>query len=148
MPVTLELADVEDAARRLSGVARRTPVLISRTLDERTGARVYVKAECFQCGGAFKLRVANPKVSSLPAASLVNGVLAHSSGNHAQAVAARRPPPRQPRNHPDAGGAPAAKVEATRGYGAETLTYDRWRESREEIGAPLAAERGLELVKP
>ena len=147
MPV-IELEDVELAAERLAGVAHRTPVLTSRTLDERTGARVHLKAECFQRGGAFKFRGAYNKVSSLDEDALRRGVIAYSSGNHAQAVAiaagllgtsATIVMPRD---------APAAKLEATRGYGAEVVPYDRWTESREEIGARLAAERGLELVRP
>jgi threo-3-hydroxy-L-aspartate ammonia-lyase len=148
VPVTLELVDVEDAARRLAGVAHRTPVLTSSTLDERTGARVHVKAECFQRGGAFKFRGAYTKISSLPAAALANGVLAYSSGNHAQAVALAARLLRSSATILMPQDAPAAKVEATRGYGAEILTYDRWTESREELGGRLAAERGLELVKP
>jgi threo-3-hydroxy-L-aspartate ammonia-lyase len=86
MPL-IELEDVERAARRLAGVAHRTPVLTSRTLDERVGARVHVKGECFQRGGAFKFRGAYNKISSLEADALRRGVLAYSSGNHAQAVA-------------------------------------------------------------
>ena len=83
----IELADVEAAAKRLAGVAHRTPVVTSRTLDERVGARVHVKAECFQRGGAFKFRGAYNKISSLDAEALSRGVVAYSSGNHAQAVA-------------------------------------------------------------
>ena len=83
----LELADVQEAARRLAGVAHRTPVLTSRTLDKRTGARVHVKVESFQRGGAFKFRGAYTKISSLPPTTLERGVLAYSSGNHAQGVA-------------------------------------------------------------
>jgi threonine dehydratase len=148
LPVSLELEDVERAARRLAGVAHRTPVLTSRTLDERTSSRVHVKAECFQRGGAFKFRGAYNKVSSLGEDALRRGVLAYSSGNHAQAVAiaaallGTRATIVMPED------APAAKLEATHGYGAEIVTYDRWTESREEIGAGLAAERGLELVRP
>ena len=144
----IELADVQAAARRLHGIAHRTPVLTSRMLDERTGARVHVKAECFQRGGAFKFRGAYTRISSLPEEVLGRGVLAYSSGNHAQAVAiaagllGSRATILMPED------APAAKVEATLGYGAEVVTYDRWTESREEIGARLADERGLELVKP
>jgi len=144
----IELDDVRAAARRLQAIAHRTPVLTSRTLDERTGARVQVKAECFQRGGAFKFRGAYTKIVSLPEEALARGVLAYSSGNHAQAVAiaagllGSRATILMPED------APPAKVEATRGYGAEVVTYDRWTESREEIGARLAAERCLELVKP
>ncbi len=143
----IELADVERAAERLRAVVHRTPVLTSRTLDERTGSRLHVKAECFQRGGAFKFRGAYNKVSSLDDAALRRGVLAYSSGNHAQAVAiaaellGSHATIVMPEDAP-------AKLEATRGYGAEIVTYDRWTESREEIGARLAGERGLELVKP
>jgi threonine dehydratase len=144
----IELEDVERAAERLRGVAHRTPVLTSRTLDERVGARAHLKAECFQRGGAFKFRGAYNKISSLAEDALQRGVIAYSSGNHAQAVAiaagllgthAMIVMPED---------APAAKLDATRGYGAEVVLYDRWTESREEIGARLAEERGLELVRP
>jgi len=146
--MTLELADVERAAQRLAGTAHRTPLLTSRTLDDRTGAHVHVKAECFQRGGAFKFRGAFNKISSLDEEALRRGVVAYSSGNHAQAVAiaaallGSRATIVMPED------APAAKLEATLGYGAEVVPYDRWRENREEIGDRLAAERGLELVKP
>jgi threo-3-hydroxy-L-aspartate ammonia-lyase len=144
----IQLEDVERAARRLAGVARRTPVLTSRTLDERTGARLHLKAECFQRGGAFKFRGAYNKISSLDEDALRRGVIAYSSGNHAQAVAiaaallGTRATIVMPED------APAAKLDATRGYGAEVVLYDRWTESREAIGAGLAEERGLELVPP
>jgi len=146
--MSLELDDVERAAQGLADVAHRTPVLTSRTLDERTGAQVHVKAECFQRGGAFKFRGAFNKISSLEEDALGRGVLAYSSGNHAQAVAiaavllGSRATIVMPED------APAAKLDATRGYGAEVVPYDRWTESREEIGAQLAEERGLELVRP
>lgn len=146
--MTIELDDVERAAQRLAGVAHRTPVVTSRTLDERVGAQVHIKAECFQRGGAFKFRGAFNQISSLDEAALQRGVLAYSSGNHAQAVAiaaallGSRATIVMPED------APAAKLDATRGYGAEIVPYDRWTESREEIGVRLADERGLELVKP
>jgi threo-3-hydroxy-L-aspartate ammonia-lyase len=144
----IELADVEAAARRLDGVAHRTPVFTSRTLDGLAGGSVHVKAECFQRGGAFKFRGAFNKISSLTEAVRTRGVLAYSSGNHAQAVAiaaallGTRATILMPED------APAAKREATRGYGAEIVTYDRWTENREEIGVRLAGERDLELVRP
>jgi threonine dehydratase len=144
----LELDDIRAAAARLDGVAHRTPVLTSRTLDERTGGRVHLKAECFQRGGAFKFRGAYAKVSSLPEDVLRRGVIAYSSGNHAQAVALAAALLGSHATIVLPADAPAAKVEATRGYGAEIVSYDRWTESREEIGARLASERGLELVKP
>jgi threonine dehydratase len=146
--MSIELGDIERAAERLAGVAHRTPVVTSRTLDERAGARVHVKAECFQRGGAFKFRGAFNQISSLDESALRRGVLAYSSGNHAQAVAiaaallGSRATIVMPED------APTAKLDATRGYGAEVVPYDRWTESREELGARLADERGLELVKP
>jgi threonine dehydratase len=146
--MSLRLDDVERAAQRLAGTAHRTPVLTSRTLDERTGARVAVKAECFQRGGAFKFRGAFNKISSLDEDALRRGVLAYSSGNHAQAVAIAAAILGSQATIVMPEDAPAAKLDATRGYGAEVVPYDRWRESREEIGARMAAERGLELVRP
>jgi threonine dehydratase len=148
MPL-IELEDVRRAAQRLAGVAHRTPVLTSRTLDERAGAaRVHVKAESFQRGGAFKFRGAYNKISSLDEDALRRGVLAYSSGNHAQAVAIAASLLGTQATIVMPEDAPAAKLDATRGYGADVVPYDRWAESREEIGASLAAERGLELVRP
>jgi len=144
----IELADVQAAAARLDGIAHRTPVVTSRTLDGVTGAAVFLKAECFQRGGAFKFRGAYNKISSLPDDVRARGVLAFSSGNHAQAVAiaasllGTRATILMPED------APAAKLDATRGYGAEVVTYDRWSEDRDELGARLAEERSVELVKP
>jgi threonine ammonia-lyase medium form len=144
----LELSDIQLAAKGLEGVANRTPVLTSRTLDGMVSAAVYVKAECFQRGGSFKFRGAYTKIASLDAAARSHGVLAYSSGNHAQAVAiaARLLGTRATILMP--ADAPTAKVDATRGYGAEVIAYDRWTESREEIGARLAEKRGLALVRP
>jgi threo-3-hydroxy-L-aspartate ammonia-lyase len=147
MPV-IELGDVQVAAQRLHGIAYHTPVLTSRTLDGLAGASVYVKAECFQRGGAFKFRGAYNKIASLSEDERARGVLAYSSGNHAQAVAiaARLLGTSATIVMPE--DAPDAKLEATRGYGAEIVLYDRFAENREEIGAGLADERGLALVKP
>jgi threo-3-hydroxy-L-aspartate ammonia-lyase len=144
----IELADVQAAARRLEGVAYRTPVLTSRTLDGLAGSSVHLKAESFQRGGAFKFRGAYNKISSLTREERSRGVLAYSSGNHAQAVAiaaallGARATILMPED------APTSKTDATRGYGAEVVTYDRWTEDREAIGVRLARERGLELVRP
>jgi len=145
---TIDLDDVRAAARTLDGVANKTPVLTSRTLDGRVRSSVHVKAECFQRGGAFKFRGAYNKISSLSPAEREHGVLAFSSGNHAQAVAiaARLLDTQATIVMPI--DAPASKLDATRGYGAEIVTYDRWTEDREAISAGLAAERGLALVKP
>jgi threo-3-hydroxy-L-aspartate ammonia-lyase len=144
----IELGDVQAAAQRLHGIAHRTPVLRSRTLDSLAEASVYVKAECFQRGGAFKFRGAYNKIASLPEEERARGVLAYSSGNHAQAVAiaARLLGTSATIVMPE--DAPPAKLEATRGYGAEIVPYDRFTEDREKIGARLAEERGLALVKP
>ena len=144
----ISIDDVRAAAATLAGVANRTPVFTSRTLDERVGARVFLKAESFQRGGAFKFRGAYTKISSLPADVRARGVLAYSSGNHAQAVAiaARLHGTTATIVMPE--DTPPAKLEATRGYGAEIVSYDRWTEDREEIGARLARERGLALVRP
>jgi threo-3-hydroxy-L-aspartate ammonia-lyase len=146
--VILSLDDVRAAAERLSGVAHRTPVLTSRTLDERTGATVFLKAENLQRGGAFKFRGAYTMISSLSPEQRGAGVVAYSSGNHAQAVslAARIVGTSATILMP--ADTPAAKLDATRGYGAEVVTYDRYTEDREALGAALAEERGLVLVPP
>ena len=144
----ISLEDVEAAAARLAGVAHRTPVATSRTLDVRTGASVYLKPECFQRTGSFKFRGAYNKISSLDDEQRRRGVAAFSSGNHAQAVAlaARLRETTAVILMPE--DTPPAKLEATRGYGAEVVTYDRYTGDREELGAALADERGLELVRP
>ncbi len=133
--------DVRAAARVLDGVAHRTPVVRSRTLGEH----VVLKPECLQRAGAFKFRGAYNKISSLPPGT---SVLAYSSGNHAQAVAlaARLLGAHATILMPT--DAPRSKLEATLGYGAEVVTYDRYAEDREALGAALAEERGLELVRP
>jgi threonine dehydratase len=144
----ISLDDVRAAAGRLDGVAHRTPVLTSRTLDREAGARVFCKAECFQRGGAFKFRGAYSMISSLPPQRLAPGVTAYPSGNHAQAVALAASLLGAPATILMPDDVPAAKLEATRGYGAEVIGYDRYREDREALGAALAAERGLTLVPP
>ena len=144
----ISLDDVRGAAERLDGVANRTPVFTSRTLDERAGARVHVKAECFQRGGAFKFRGAYNAIALLDPATRARGVLAYSSGNHAQAVAVAARLLGTTATIVMPTDAPPAKLEATRGYGAEIVSYDRWTENREELGAQLAAERGIELIRP
>jgi threonine dehydratase len=133
--------DVRAAARVLDGVATRTPTITSRTLGEH----VVLKPENLQRAGAFKFRGAYNKIAALPKGT---PVLAFSSGNHAQAVAlaARLLGSAATILMPE--DAPASKVAATRGYGAEVITYDRYSEDREALGEALAAERGLELVRP
>ena len=146
LPVTF--ADVQAAAQRLAGVAHRTPVMTSRTADEITGARLFFKCENFQRMGAFKFRGAYNALARFDAAQRAGGVIAYSAGNHAQgiALAARLLGMRAVIVMPQ--DAPALKIAATRGYGAEVVLYDRYRESREEIGARIAAERGMTLVPP
>ena len=133
--------DVRAAARVLDGVVHRTPVVRSRTLGEH----VVLKPENLQRGGAFKFRGAYNKIALLPKGM---DVIAFSSGNHAQAVAlaARSLGAKATILMPI--DAPRSKVEATKGYGAEVITYDRYTEDRDALGEALAAERGLELVRP
>ena len=142
----MNAADVRAAAERLSGVAHRTPVLTSRTLDEVAGAQVFLKAETFQRSGAFKFRGAYNAISTLPAGA--KGVAAFSSGNHAQAVALAASLLGVPAVILMPEDAPPTKLAATRGYGAEVVTYDRYTQDREALGRALAEDRGLALVPP
>ena len=137
----IELDDVRAAARVLAGVAHRTPLVTSRTL----GKRVFLKPENLQRTGSFKFRGAYTKVSSLERGT---PVVAFSSGNHAQAVALAASLLGSPATILMPTDAPESKLAATRGYGAEVVTYDRYTGDREGIGAELAAERGAELVRP
>ncbi|MFI0167603.1 threo-3-hydroxy-L-aspartate ammonia-lyase [Streptomyces sp. NPDC017082] len=145
-PVTF--ADVQEAAARLQGVARRTPVLTSRTLDSLVGAEVFIKAENFQRVGAFKFRGAYNAAAQLPPDRLAQGIAAYSSGNHAQAtaLAARELGTTAVILMPE--DAPRSKLAATAGYGAEVVTYDRYTEDRIALGHALAEERGLTLIPP
>ncbi|MFB9466761.1 pyridoxal-phosphate dependent enzyme [Streptomyces cinereospinus] len=145
-PVTLD--DVRDAAARLKGVAHRTPVLRSRTLDALVGAEVHLKCENFQRVGAFKFRGAYHTASRLTPRQLARGVVAYSSGNHAQAVAlaARELGTTAVIVMPE--DAPASKRAATAGYGAEIVTYDRYTGDRVALAEALAAERGLTVIPP
>ncbi len=146
--VTVTLADVQDAAARIKGAVHRTPVLRSRTLDALVGAEVHLKCENFQRAGAFKFRGAYHAMSRLAPEQLARGVAAFSSGNHAQAVAlaARELGSSAVILMPQ--DAPRSKRDATEGYGAEIVTYDRYTGDRTEIGARLAAGRGLALIPP
>jgi len=148
MTPTITLADVRDAAARLAGVAHRTPVLHSRTLDQLTGAEVYLKCENLQRVGAFKFRGAYNAISRLPANVRDRGVAAYSSGNHAQAVAlsARELGTSAVILMPS--DTPESKVAAVRDYGAEVLSYDRYTGDRDALGRQLAADRGLALIPP
>jgi threonine dehydratase len=144
----LSLTDVRAAADRIAGVAHRTPVLTSRTLDERVGAQVFLKAENFQRIGAFKFRGAFNAVSRLTPEQLQYGVAAYSSGNHAQAVAlaAKLAGTKAIILMPE--DAPPTKLAATRGYGAEVVTYDRYTQDRAALAKELASERRLTLIPP
>ncbi|MCM5569315.1 threo-3-hydroxy-L-aspartate ammonia-lyase [Burkholderiaceae bacterium FT117] len=141
-------ADVQLAASRLAGIAHRTPVLRSATADALTGAQLFFKCENLQRMGAFKFRGAYNAIAALDAERRRAGVLAFSSGNHAQAIAlaARLLGVKATIVMP--ADAPAAKLAATRGYGGEVVTYDRFTEDREAISRRLAAERGLTLIPP
>ena len=144
----ITLADVQAAAGRLDGVATRTPVLTSRTLDERVGGSVFLKAEPFQRSGAFKFRGAYNRLAQLTDAEREAGVVAFSSGNHAQAVALAARLLGVPATILMPTDAPPAKLAATRGYGAEVVLFDRYTEDREALGRAMGAERGLTLVPP
>jgi threonine dehydratase len=144
----IELEDVLAAARRVDGIAHRTPVVTSRTLNRLVGADVVLKPENLQRGGAFKFRGAYNKISSLDEAARARGVAAFSSGNHAQAVAIASALLGTTAVILMPADAPAAKLDATRGYGAEVVVYDRWTQDREQLGTALADERGLTLVRP
>lgn len=144
----LTLDSIRLAEARIRPLVHRTPVVTSRTFDEAAGRRVFFKCENFQRAGAFKMRGATNKILSLTDGERARGVVAFSSGNHAQAVAlAAR----------DAGvracivmptDAPRTKLAATRGYGAEVVTYDRLREDREEVARRLSEREGLAVVPP
>lgn len=143
-----DLAMVEAAAERLAGHARRTPLLSSPFLDEIAGRRVLVKAECLQHTGSFKFRGAWASVTALPEAARARGVIAFSSGNHAQgvALAARMHGMRAVIVMPS--DAPQLKIANTRALGGEIVLYDRAHDDRDAIGARLAEEQGLALIKP
>jgi threo-3-hydroxy-L-aspartate ammonia-lyase len=144
----ISIDDVREAAARIEGLVHRTPVLTSRHLDEATGASVFLKAENQQRIGAFKFRGACNAIASLDVAERDRGVVAASSGNHAQAVAlaARLHGARATILMPH--DAPANKLEATRGYGAEVIGFDRFTEDRDALLAGLVAERGMVPVHP
>jgi threonine dehydratase len=144
----LPFQDIERAAARLKGVAHRTPVLTSRTLDAMLGMQVFMKAENLQRMGAFKFRGGYNAVSVLSEAERARGVVAFSSGNHAQAVAlaARLHGCKATIVMPS--DAPALKLAATRGYGAEVVIYDRYQEDRAAIATRLVEQRGAALIPP
>ena len=146
--LTSTYQDVIAAAERLEGFAHRTPVFTSRTLDAETGAQVFIKCENLQRGGSFKFRGAFNALSQFDAQQRQAGVVAFSSGNHAQGIALAASLLGIPATLVMPTDAPAAKVAATRGYGASVVLYDRFSEDREQIGRTLAAEHGLTLIPP
>ena len=146
MDLPIDLSDVERAAARLKGVAHRTPIVTSRTLDASAGARVVLKAEGFQRMGAFKFRGAYNAVSQLTADELAGGVVTSSSGNHAQALALAASLCRTHATILVPRDAPASKRAATEGYGAEVIEFDRWSDDRDGMTLRVADERGATLV--
>jgi threo-3-hydroxy-L-aspartate ammonia-lyase len=147
-PAAVSFEDIAAAARRIRGHAHRTPVLRSRTADQRVGAEVFFKCENFQRVGAFKFRGAFNALAQFEPAQRRAGVVSFSSGNHAQAIALAAQLLDIPATIVMPQDAPALKVSATRGYGAEIVLYDRYSEDREAIGRELARERGLTLIPP
>ena len=139
---------IRAAADRIEGHARHTPILTSPFLDEIAGRRVFVKAECLQHTGSFKFRGGWSAVSSLSETAIKAGVIAFSSGNHAQGVALAARAHGAPAVIVMPSDAPTIKIENTRALGAEVILYDRETEDRDEIGARLSKERGLTLIKP
>jgi threonine dehydratase len=143
-----DIAMIEAAAARMAGHIRRTPLLNAPLLDKSVGRRIFVKAECLQLTGSFKARGGWSAVSALTPEARRRGVIAYSSGNHAQGVAyaaARHGSPCVILMPSDA---PAVKIDNTRAYGAEVVLYDRATEDRDALGARLSQERGLSLIKP
>lgn len=144
----VDIARIEAAAGRLTGQALRTPLLNSAFLDEIAGRRVWIKAECLQHTGSFKFRGGWSAVSALAATGQPAGVIAYSSGNHAQGVALAAARHALPCVIVMPSDAPAIKIENTRAYGAEVVLYDRASEDRDEIGGQIALARGLVLIRP
>lgn len=141
-------AQVQEAKQRLAGVAHRTPVITSQTLNQLAGRQIFLKCENFQRAGAFKFRGAYNRLSQLSEDEKKRGVLAYSSGNHAQAVALAAKLVGTNAVIVMPSDAPRVKVEATRGYGAEIVFYDRQKEERETIASKLAEERKMTIVPP
>jgi threonine dehydratase len=146
--VSVTYSDVAAAAQRIEGVAHRTPVVTSRQFDERAGCEAYFKCENYQRMGAFKFRGAYNALAKLDDAQRKRGVVAFSSGNHAQAVALAGSLLGVPATIVMPHDAPAVKVAATKGYGADVVLYDRAEESREAIAKKLADERGAMVIPP
>lgn len=148
MNLPISHADIHAAAARLHGVAHRTPLATSHTANERTGAQLFFKCENLQRMGAFKFRGAYNALSQFTADQRSAGVVAFSSGNHAQAVALSARLLSMPATILMPTDAPQMKIDATRGYGAQVQLFDRYKEDREAIGRKLADERGMTLIPP
>ena len=146
--LSVTYADIEAAAERLDGQAHRTPVMTSTTIDRQTGSRVFFKCENFQRVGAFKFRGAYNALVQLSAEQRRRGVLAFSSGNHAQAIALSGQLLNIPTTIVMPEDAPTVKLAATRGYGAQVVTYNRLTDSREALSQQLVSDRGLTLIPP
>ena len=148
LPTLPTFADVERARERLRGEAHRTPVVTSRTLDAMVGAQVFLKCENLQRMGAFKFRGAYNALSALPVAARAKGVVAYSSGNHAQAVALSARLLGMPATIVMPANAPKAKLDATEGYGARVVRYDPAEDKREVVAQQIVAETGATLIPP
>lgn len=144
----MNINEIRAAARRNAGHVRRTPLLSSPFLDEIAGRKVFVKPECLQHTGSFKYRGAHNAIASLDAATRELGVIAYSSGNHAQGIALAARQNEAPAVIVMPSDAPRMKIDNTRALGAEVVLYDRATEDRDAIGSTLATERGLTLIKP
>ena len=143
-----DITQIEAAAARMQGHVRRTPLLNAPLLDQVIGRRIFVKAECLQVTGSFKARGGWSAVSALAAQARARGVIAYSSGNHAQGVAYAAAKHGAPCVILMPSDAPQVKIANTRAYGAEVVLYDRATEDRDAIGAQIASDRGLSLIKP
>jgi threonine dehydratase len=148
MEPAIQAGDVRAAAERIRALARKTPVMTSAGFDREAGTSVFFKCENLQRGGAFKIRGASNLILSLPASSLERGVVAYSSGNHAQATAIAARHVKAPATIVMPEDAPRSKLQATRAYGAKVVTYNRFNESREAIAAGILKASGATLVPP
>ena len=148
MTEAIAIDDIRAAAERLEGAAVKTPLLESDNLNVIAGRRVLVKAECLQRTGSFKFRGGWSALSALSPADREMGVIAFSSGNHAQGVALAAKLHGAPAVIVMPSDAPQMKIDNTRGYGADVILYDRWGEDRDTLGKEAAESRGLTLIKP
>jgi threonine dehydratase len=149
MPATeVTFEDIERAAERIKSIAQRTPVMTSHAFNEKSGVEAFFKCENFQKGGAFKIRGAANFLYSIPKVDLARGVVAYSSGNHAQAVAIAAKSVGAPATLVMPEDAPQSKVDATAAQGPRIIRFDRFKDDRDAIGATISAETGAALVPP